>query len=320
MSTATPPPAKVCTRCGQDCAGKPRVRDQQGRYLCKACVERVKAEHAMAASPAPQLAQPAPPAAASEPEGFDAFALEPSSDEPKAAPCRNCGAPLAEGAVLCVACGFNRKLGRTAREGDEAAALPPPSPAAAQRGRRIRCGRCGYDLRGITGANCPECGASALAPTRRERDAENSAAVAREAYIKPLVYFAVGFGVVSAIELFKGGPTDVLLYAIGYAIQVPIGVAVFWLCCLAWIGFDAPVHLTALRLAGVYALVDLASAIFESVTIPLVGWLVPLFVYIGLLMELLEMDMQDAVLVAIATFVVKIAIAVFVISWIAGLL
>ncbi|MBX3404975.1 MAG: hypothetical protein KF699_16305 [Phycisphaeraceae bacterium] len=311
MESTTPPPAKACTRCGQDCAGKPRVKDQHGRYTCQACLDRIKAERAAPAGPEP-------PPSAPEPEGFDVFALEPSADDTRTSPCRNCGRPLPESAALCVSCGFNRKLGRVMRDNDVAAALTPPPPTAQPLGRRIKCGQCGYDLRGITGMKCPECGASALAPTRREKDKENSVAVAREAYIKPLIYFAVGFGVVSLIQLFSNSPMHAVAYAIGYAIQVPIGVAVFWVCCLVWIGFDAPIHLTALRLAGIYALVDLADVIFKFVPIPLVGWVLPLFIYIGLLMDLLEMDLQDTVIVALITFMVKAVITIFVVARIYG--
>lgn len=298
------------------------MKDQRGRYTCRPCYDQLVAERETVHPPASASPAPAAPAAAppNEPEGFDVFALEPGADEPKVSPCRNCGAPLAASAVLCVSCGFNRQLGRTAREGDVAAALPPPGPNAPRRGRRIKCGQCGYDLRGITGMKCPECGASALAPTRQEKDRETSAAVAREAYLKPLIYFAVGFGAVSLIQLFSQGPMHAAAYALGYAIQLPIGVAVFWVCCLVWIGFDAPIHLTALRLAGIYALVDLADVIFTFVPIPLVGWAVPLFIYIGLLMDLLEMDLQDAVIVALITFLVRTVITLFVVAKIYGLI
>lgn len=318
---SSPAPAKVCTRCGQDCAGKPRVKDQHGRYTCQPCVEKIKAERGITSSPAPLTPSPPPPPAsgpASEPEGFDVFALEPSADDPKLAPCRNCGAPVAESAVLCVSCGFNKKLGRTARESDVAAALPPPNPTAPQRARRTKCGQCGYDLRGITAPTCPECGASAMAPTRQEKDRENSKAVAKEAYLKPLVYFAVGYLGVCFIAGLQGGVGHVLFYSISLAIQIPIGVAVFWACCLVWIGFDAPIHLTAIRVAGIYALSDLAGSVFGF--LPLVGWVASLLVYAGLMMELLEIDLQDAVLVSVATFVVKVILVIYFIAWIQSMI
>jgi hypothetical protein len=47
-----------------------------------------------------------------------------------------------------------------------------------------------------------------------------------------------------------------IFYGLQLAIGVPIGVVAFFLCCLLWMGFDAPMHLTALRLVGVYALTD----------------------------------------------------------------
>src|SRR4051812_22034747 len=48
--TATP---KTCIRCGADCAGKPRTRDSQGRYMCRPCYESAQraADPELGASP-----------------------------------------------------------------------------------------------------------------------------------------------------------------------------------------------------------------------------------------------------------------------------
>jgi len=45
MATPNTQRAKICGICAQDCSNRPRTRDDQGRYYCRACVERAKREH-----------------------------------------------------------------------------------------------------------------------------------------------------------------------------------------------------------------------------------------------------------------------------------
>jgi len=290
----------------------PRVKDQHGRYTCRPCVDALKAQRA---NPSPTPPTPAPAAAANaEPDGFDVFNIAPDPAAPKVAPCGNCGSPVNESAAVCVACGYSKQLGRVLKPSDT------PKSDDLPRGKRIQCKKCNYDLRGLKTAKCPECGTINTNPSRRDRDKESSAQTAREAYLKPLIYFVVGFLGVCLIQAFQHGLGGVVFYGVSYAIQVPIGLAVFWVCCLVWIGFDAPIHLTALRLAGIYALVDFAGSILGFIPIMggVIGWLVSLLIYIGLLMDLLEMDLQDTVIVALLTSLAKTVIAIFVLVLIAN--
>ncbi len=143
---------KVCVICGQDCAGKPRVKDPQGRYSCKSCHEAamkkaaaapatakaapVKGAPRPAVKPASKPVPPPMPEPEAEPafDGFDNAAilegLEASA--PAAAPageqCPSCGMPLPGGAMVCMSCGFNRATGRAgsvkvSKEGAGAAAV-----------------------------------------------------------------------------------------------------------------------------------------------------------------------------------------------------
>jgi len=85
-------PAKICVVCGEDCSQRQRVRDAQGRYTCKECVEKRAA---------------AKPAAVAAPAGVDAamagFDFE---------PCPGCSAPLAAKAGVCMTCGYNKATGK----------------------------------------------------------------------------------------------------------------------------------------------------------------------------------------------------------------
>lgn len=274
--------------------------------MCKDCVD--------AASGAAKGSEAAEPPA--EPEQLDILNFIPLEPGPSEPGCPNCGAAMSPQAVVCIGCGYSRALGRVATSSDVSA----KPGGRARKGRGRRCRKCGYSMAGLKSAQCPECGVVNTPPSTEEREKDEARSVRRNAYLKPLVYFAVGFGIVSVVLGANGGVDAVLAYALGYVVQVPIGVCVFIACCYLWIGFDAPVHLTALRLAGIYALVDLAHVIFGFIPIPVVGWLVPLIIYIGLLMDLLEMDMQDAIIVGLLTYIVKVALAIFIIAELVGLL
>ncbi len=312
MSTSPlPAPAKVCVRCGTDCAGKPRVKDQHGRYTCQPCVNQLKAARPAQAAATPSLHAPEP--TTPEPEGFDVFDLAPEPSSPKTSPCGNCGRPVSEQAVVCVGCGFSKQLGRVLTPDDA------PKSEDLPRGKRIQCKKCGYDLRGLKTAKCPECGTMNAVPSRRERDREDSAKVARDAYLQPALMFIIG-ALISTITYaayvshMGGNPAvGAMGYLVYLGVSVPIGVIVYWTCCLVWIGFDAPIHLIALRLAGIYAVTDVGYGLFAFVPLPwwaengVVG-----FIYIGLLQHFLDMDLEDAVIVGLLTFIVK-AVAVLVI-------
>lgn len=293
MGTAVP--AKICVRCGEDCSDRPRVKDALGHYYCQPCAERVRAERnapTPAAAPVPRpddgpipLADDAPPATA------DAAPRE----------CVGCGLILSRDAVICTRCGLNTRTGlRAGADG----------PTGAGRA----CVKCGYDLAGLKSPRCPECGTlNSPRARRRARDDRDARAVERTEYTKPLIMFAAGLAISSAITAGVGdGVQAILWYLIGYALYVPAGTGAFFVCCLLWIGFDAPMHLTALRLAAVYAVTDAVAGVMGFVPLPIIPMLVVLFTYIGLLMDLLDLDVQDAVIVAVATSLIQAGVVVVV--------
>jgi uncharacterized Zn finger protein (UPF0148 family) len=141
MADAGGAPGKICGFCGQDCSAKPRIKDQEGRYFCKSCVEQREAEVAdaqakaqsVAARPATpaSLPRPATPRPAAPPaiEEEDAvmLSLVEGSTQVETVACPNCGSPIAMGAVVCMGCGYNTKTGKT---GGTAVAKAPSAAAA----------------------------------------------------------------------------------------------------------------------------------------------------------------------------------------------
>jgi hypothetical protein len=116
---------KICVICGQNCAGKPRVKDNAGRYYCKACHERALARTRPSTAKPPDVS----PAAVDPAPDADVFALEDILPDPSAAPlpeappitssgslghrCRGCQAELPTGSVICVNCGTRVGSGRS---------------------------------------------------------------------------------------------------------------------------------------------------------------------------------------------------------------
>ncbi|MCL4741607.1 MAG: hypothetical protein KJZ54_05315 [Phycisphaerales bacterium] len=97
--------AKVCVICKQDCSGRPHVKDKQGRYACRACIEKQQARSASKPTLQPQ------------PGGMDPVMarLVEGSVAVKSTPCPQCSSPIPPGGVVCVQCGFNTETGKSMR-------------------------------------------------------------------------------------------------------------------------------------------------------------------------------------------------------------
>lgn len=328
--------SKVCVKCGADVAGKPRVKDPKGHYLCQACFDRVQGERKGAAGEAAveaatsSASKSAPKGAAKAQasgvdvevpaeEGIfgvvDLDALAPVAEVPKPRAlkvCPACGKAREQDSVVCVSCGFDERAGFQRGTG---------VGASAKKGGKIVCAFCGYDLKGIRKPRCPECGKVQPLITEKEDRAAESKAIARKAYWKPILMIVIGLGglIIMGAAQGKGGATVVELL-LKYAIGVPIGLLVYVLCCAIWIGFDAPLHRVTLSLAGIYAVVDLVSAVLGLIPIPVIGWVASIITYIGLMMDELDLDLMDAVIVAFATWFAKMFLAMVLVVMIMNLM
>ena len=116
---------KVCVICKEDCSARPRVRDERGRYACRACLKANSEAKSKAKQPAAAPAAVSVAASGNDDlldQGFDdaggGFSLESAYSgheapaAPTGAPCPACSAPVAEGSVVCLACGTNVQSGK----------------------------------------------------------------------------------------------------------------------------------------------------------------------------------------------------------------
>jgi hypothetical protein len=119
---------KICIQCGDDCAGKPRTKDAQGRYTCRPCYDKKQAAAAAApakAAPDPTSARVAAPASTYD---IDASLLKELAGEEAApvtaTPCPTCGAGMMAGAVICTTCGYNVQTKKNMRSVVERGSAP----------------------------------------------------------------------------------------------------------------------------------------------------------------------------------------------------
>jgi len=303
---------KLCFHCGTDVTDAPRVKDARGRYFCRPCAEAMAARsHAAAggAVPAEGSFLPAEPKASpevraapapAEPEIYDLVEPEKKDDAPTK-PCPGCNRSLPVDAAACPDCGFILVLKEHVSDRSR-----PEARTAVMKDGVMTCANCGYSLKKLKQMICPECGTPFRIPSRRDWHDQDNKRTVRDAYRRPLIYLGVGLAGLAIVALIQRNPMDIPFYLLRYAIEVPAGVTAFLLCCVLWVGFDAPVHLIALRLAGIYALVDFITTIAGAFTYGLLAFPVGGLFYISLLMKELDLDMQDAVIVGLITFICKL--------------
>lgn len=310
--------SKVCTKCGIDVAGKPRVKDPHGRYLCQPCFDAVSAAKTESRPAASRPAsKPAPAVEVPADEGVfgmvDLDALKPLADASKPRElkvCAACGKARDKESVVCVNCGFDERAGF--QRGTGVGASP-------RKGGKTTCPSCGYDLKGLKKPKCPECGkVMPLVTEREEREAE-SQAIARKAWIKPLVLLGIGLAGLCIVGTQRGpgGVEGVATELVEFAVGFPVAAIVYVICGFIWVGFDAPPLRATISLAGAYAAADLLSSVFNLLPIRIVYttiafWVGTTTVYGHLLGDMLDMDVQDGFIVAVLTWMAQIFAVMFV--------
>ena len=190
-----------------------------------------------------------------------------------------------------------------------ALARPPRDPALAAAARKpLPCTKCGYDLRGLRGGVCPECG-TAVKPTplagaqRFQTGVSQSSWLDRSALIWGGIGLAIGLGVYAVLFDPIAGP---LVFAVDFVATVVIGWAVFLICSMLWIGFDQPLRMTVVQLTGAYGFYAGLGSIAEST--PYLGWVIQLIAFVcllGLLAKLLDIEWRDALILAMASSILK---------------
>lgn len=100
--------AKTCVVCKQDCSGRPRQKDDQGRYTCQSCLDKQAKSQPRTGTPAKAGAPAGPAPTTKQPQGDPALAAALAGvDQTAMTPCPNCAVLQVPGAVVCTSCGFD---------------------------------------------------------------------------------------------------------------------------------------------------------------------------------------------------------------------
>ncbi|MEL7471726.1 MAG: hypothetical protein AAGK04_00275 [Planctomycetota bacterium] len=332
---------RLCVVCKQDCSGRPRVKDKRGRYLCEHAFGAMKAAkrdglkpdaevimcaEALEGSAGGKPAASGPvggpvdgePTRLPEDDGMIGLAdddaqmdlgslaaLERSAEgavgeAQSGSACPKCGAFIAMNAVICTSCGFNAETGRGAKT---------------LVGKEVDQEVKGKKRRKKDPAEMSE---------RERADWETSRDVVRKAYMVPILIFLVCAGLSMAIYAMiqpDAPGLAVMGYLLGFAIEAPFTIAAFYVCAALFVGSDAPFRLDLVRMLAVIAGSGLAEAIGYALDNAVYGLgmlfvLVPWFVYIAMIVTLMEMEFIDAFIVGVVSGFMKFMAGVLVL-WVA---
>ncbi len=321
-------PSKVCVLCKQDVSKKPRVKDPQGRYLCEPCFKQAEARSA--APKAPQAPQPKAAAARQAaparemagagggggeevifdaidqgdaglgdvmlPEGYDpAMALAAVKAQPEA-PVR-VHQPKTEG-----------------KDGKKGKNKGKPAPGFA-------CRHCGYDMAGAISTRCPECGKVNMQP-KDQGLVDDEREIRRNVYRRPFILMLIGWVLSAAVLAFsKAGVSEVVGLVVLWGIVTVFGVFTFWVCTKMFLEYDAPWHITLLRLAGIFACTTvLPTSIGFASGLGMVFGLAAIGLTVLLYMTELELELWEAIGLAIAGWViVRVATLVIAVLMLRGM-
>ena len=323
---------KICTICQKDCSERPRVRDEQGRYFCKACLIRQRAksmaqEHDRRQADKQTGQLHAKGEDASHEDMLDIYAIEDEKDaqgkdanelsplpgfnplpvdlidtEVEQHSCPVCKRTLAADARICVGCGYDKSKGiqsstrieKTTRKGT----------------RGLYCENCGYDMEGLPEPICPECGTRIdYSRDHRLLDQKKTYAVDDD-YKKPLAWFAVGFVLSIFLKGIFGGLDQMILFTLLFVATVLAAWVGLWIGGRFLLGDSGTALLNLVRLAGAVALGSLVDVILPFSLF----FLTPgIFVFCVVLTDVLDIELRDSFLVTfiMAIFVIPARLAAF---------
>ncbi|GJM18085.1 MAG: hypothetical protein DHS20C14_02980 [Phycisphaeraceae bacterium] len=197
--------------------------------------------------------------------------------------------------------------------------VPRPEPVALP---PAPCPECGYDLRGNDSGRCPECGwRVSQARIRAERE-RRERKVHEQAWFAPLMILLGGILVVVVSFGYEGyavgGAGEAAFYLVIGAVQLTVSVVVGWgvffLLAAWWFGWSHTIPVTMLQVAAAYAGAMGVSAVLALSGVPVLPWLVSCAVLIGLLCRLLDLEANEAVLLALMSWAIKFFVAMFIVN------
>lgn len=187
-------------------------------------------------------------------------------------------------------------------------------PTADPHAQAIPCRKCGYDIRGLSAPRCPECGTSLREGVSSGKVIEEKPSLKDKPALYAGVLAAIGFVANVMLGcLFADNGESFVTNAIAISVQtvilLGISCAVFLLCAMTWIGWSSFFLATMLQVCAAYSLTFAASNLFHLIPIFIIPWLLSIIMLVGLLVELVDLELQDAVIVALLVILTRVLIS-----------
>jgi hypothetical protein len=222
--------------------------------------------------------------------------------------CPACMRSMAPGARICVSCGYD------AEKGIQTSTLVEKSTRKGKRGHF--CRECGYDLKGLRDPVCPECGTRLKANKRSDWDAETERQTIRAEWMKPAITLAIGLIAMGALLSSRYEPMVLAVYPMVLAAEVLVGFVILWIS-FTFLGDLGTPLLNLLRLTAIYAVVDFCAELRSGIPLGIFGWALPAVAYVGLFMNFFDVHWEDAWIVLVINWLVKVAIVATVMIYLA---
>lgn len=187
---------------------------------------------------------------------------------------------------------------------------------ATQDAKPLPCPRCRYDLRGLRADRCPECGLQLTSRARRDAQSLREGARAGSWLDRKAIIMAmIGLAVSAGVWYWRAGATGLAIFGIDFGLTVVLGWVVFFACSVLWIGFDQPLRTTLVQTVGAFGFFAGLMAVLDLIPMPgLIAMVLGFLILAGLLSDMLDIDFQDAAIIAVGVSLVKIGIGIAVIA------
>lgn len=200
---------------------------------------------------------------------------------------------MGKNSIICTGCGYNTETGKLIG-----------TDTSPRKGRA--CYACGYDMSGVPTARCPECGEVNTRRGRVRHQQISGGEWAKRELMRPAVYLSIGLPIALAVMWDRGGSHEVLVMFVLGCLSIPVMLVGHLIVATFLTGFDEPLWLAMARAIGMAALADGVACVVGLFAGDYVSVTAGIVVFVGLAMDALESDYDDACYFAAGTYLLHV--------------
>ncbi|MFM9958983.1 MAG: hypothetical protein ACKVZJ_13005 [Phycisphaerales bacterium] len=202
----------------------------------------------------------------------------------------------------------------------DAPVVKPPEPDTL----RKTCPDCGGNILAIASTHCPHCNVNIISAIRRHESNAGNAAYHVDTARRALVPMLIAYAVLLLVLLLMGDPAsessigDLQWFGLRQAFFVPIAVALYWVLCAAWLGFDQPFHVSIMGIMTAVAVSDTVGFFMWWLPVMFAYQFVVALALTAVIRKTLELEYQEALIVGFILGAVRYASHVVLSQWVGG--